>query len=114
VQWLTACALGVGGGVIIEAVQVWGELVTWVQARRVARHPARRKRRLPRLADYVDCPAHALLLPTRCVLGGAAGLVFHAQVTGWVAAIAVGASAPALLEQLGRGRMVGGDPGGDG
>ena len=114
-QWLTACALGVGGGAITEIVQVWGALVTWSQARRSAPLPARRnRRRLPRVTDYVDWQVHALLLVTRCVLGAAAGLLFHTQVTGWFAAIAVGASAPALLGQLGRAQVARvGNPGGD-
>jgi hypothetical protein len=104
-QWLAACALGACGGVIVEVIQAWGDLVEWQHARRAA---WRHRWRLPLPAHYIDVPARALVLATRLALGALAGLIFHAQITGSVAAIAVGASAPALLEQLGRGRVIDG------
>jgi hypothetical protein len=110
-EWLTACALGACGGAIFEVTQVWGDVITWQQARHDARLSGSP---LPRLAKYVDLPAAVLVLATRLLLGAASGWVFHAQVAGSVAGIAVGASAPALLGQLGKVRAIGasGSPGG--
>jgi hypothetical protein len=44
---------------------------------------------------------------TRLALGALAGLVFHGQVNSIPAAVAVGASAPAVFRQLGSFRKVG-------
>lgn len=106
-QWLTACVLGACGGAIVEFIEVWGDLAEWRQARQAAWH-RHGGSRLPSPADFVDVSKHGLLLASRLILGVTAGAIFHAQVTGSVAAIAVGATAPALLEQLGRGRVIGG------
>jgi len=92
------------GGAIVEAVAIWGCLAIWQKARHAARASGRRQ--LPPLADYVDPPADSLVALTRVILGGLAGLLLHAQVSGTLGAIAVGASAPALLGQLGAMRTV--------
>jgi hypothetical protein len=104
VHWLTACALGACGGAIVELIDVWGDLDEWRRARQEA---WRSRSKLPRAVDSIDFQVHVLLLVTRVIIGLIAGAIFHAQVTGPVAAIAVGASAPALLQQFGRGRGVG-------
>jgi hypothetical protein len=58
------------------------------------------------LATFIDIPANTAVAITRLVLGGAAGLIFHGQLSGVAAAIAVGASGPAVLQQLGSLRTV--------
>jgi hypothetical protein len=50
----------------------------------------------------MDVKADALVLLTRFFLGATGGAVFHSQIVGTTAAIAIGASAPALLAQFGK------------
>jgi hypothetical protein len=89
------------GGAIVEAVAVWGNLAAWQKARHHARFHGHE---LPELTRYIDPVADVLVALSRLVLGALAVLVLHAQLSGVVSAIAVGASAPALLGQLGRTR----------
>ncbi|MFD7539237.1 hypothetical protein [Streptomyces sp. NPDC059819] len=77
----------------------FGRLKAWQQARHAARATAAP---LPPLAMFVDPLADSLSALFRVLLGGAAGWLLHAQVTGVYAAVTVGASAPALLAQVGR------------
>jgi hypothetical protein len=97
-DWVTAAALGMVGGGIVEAVAVWGNLTAWQRARHRARSQGRA---LPKLTRYVDPAADSLVAISRPILGALAVLLLHAQVSGTISAIAVGASAPALLGQLG-------------
>ncbi|UBU10195.1 hypothetical protein [Nonomuraea gerenzanensis] len=106
---LTAAGLGAVGGAVIEILYVWSSLTAWQQARRKAR-AKRRSGRLPRLDDYLDPVADSLVAATRLALGAAACLLFRDQITGTMAAIAVGASAPALLRQVGTLRSLRGVP----
>ena len=101
--WAEAMASGAGGGLIAEAVVTFGRLHAWQQARHAARAVADP---LPRIDAFVDPPADSLAALFRVVLGGAAGWLLHAEVTGVYAAVAVGASAPALLAQVGRATTV--------
>jgi hypothetical protein len=101
--WLAVVGLGACGGAVVSLVAFCSNVFAWHEARYAAR--ARRVRRLPKLAKYVDPYPDLTVLVTRMVLGGAAGAIFHAQVRGVEAAIAVGASAPALLSQLRAGRF---------
>lgn len=103
-DWPTATALGAVGGAVVEAISAWENLVVWQKARHGAR--ASHHRPLPKLNRYIDPLADTLVAVTRLVLGAAAGALLHLQVTGTIAAIAVGASAPALLRQLGTVRSV--------
>jgi hypothetical protein len=102
-DWAVAAALGMIGGLVVEVVAVWGNLAAWQKARHTAR---RRGRRLPPVTRYVDPAADALVAVTRLVLGAAAAVLLHQQISGAVTAIAVGASAPALLAQLGAARAL--------
>jgi hypothetical protein len=104
VDWLTATALGASGGAIVEVISLWGNLTAWQKARRDALNS--KKRSLPSLTTYMDPLPDTLVALTRFLLGALAGLMFHSQVTGTMAAIAVGASAPALLRQLGTARNI--------
>lgn len=102
-DWQAATGFGAAGGAVVEVIVLFGNLTTWQAARSAAR---RRNRALPSLARFVDLPADLAVAVTRLLLGALAGLLFHDQVTGTMAAIAVGASAPALLRQLGRATTV--------
>ncbi|MDT0545999.1 MULTISPECIES: hypothetical protein [unclassified Streptomyces] len=97
--WFEATACGAGGGLIAEAVVTFGRLRDWQQARHTARVAGVT---LPGIDAFVDPLADSLAALFRVVLGGAAGLLLHTEVTGMYAAVMVGASAPALLAQLGR------------
>lgn len=102
---LTVTLLGACGGAIVQLIDLAAAAKAWQDAR----HQARRKRRspLPSLADYIDLPADSLVFLTRLAMGALAGLVFHAHVDSIPAAVAVGASAPAVFRQLGSFRKVG-------
>lgn len=96
---MAAVGLGAVGGAIIEILYVWSSLTAWQQARKKAR--AKKRAELPSLGEYLDPVADSLVAVTRLALGAAACLLFKDQITGGMAAIAVGASAPALLRQVG-------------
>ncbi|GGW94836.1 hypothetical protein [Streptomyces noursei] len=98
-RWAEATAYGAGGGLIVEAVVTYGRLRAWQQARHAARVA---DDRLPRIGKFVDPPADSLAALFRVMLGSVAGWLLHAEITGVYAAVTVGASAPALLAQLGR------------
>jgi hypothetical protein len=97
----TAVALGIAGGGIAEVVHRWMDLTAWQKARHTAR---RRGQALPALAKYFDPLADCLVALTRLAMGAGAGWLFHTEVSGISAAIAVGVAAPALLAQVGSGR----------
>ncbi|MEV6303235.1 hypothetical protein AB0M02_27750 [Actinoplanes sp. NPDC051861] len=97
-DWGVAAALGMIGGGVVEVVAVWGNLAAWQKARHAARL---RGRRLPAVTRYIDPAADTLVAITRLGLGAAAAVILHSQISGALTAIAVGASAPALLAQLG-------------
>lgn len=98
-DWLVVTVLGACGGAVVQLVDLAVSAREWQKAR----HEALAERRvpMPRLAAYVDVPADSLVFLTRLALGAVAGFIFHGQVDGATAAVAVGASAPALLRQLG-------------
>jgi len=103
-DWLTAIALGAAGGALVEAINLYARVIAWQEARHAAR--GKGKRALPKLRAFVDPPADLLAAVTRLALGALAGWVFHAQLMGPEAAVAVGAAAPAVLRQLGTFRIV--------
>ncbi|WP_435218877.1 hypothetical protein [Streptomyces sp. bgisy034] len=94
---------GAGGGLVVEAVVTFGRLHTWQQARHAARVAAEV---LPKLGAYIDLPADSLAALFRVVLGCAAGWLLHGELGGVLAAVAVGASAPAVLAQMGSATTV--------
>jgi hypothetical protein len=104
VDLLTAMSLGAAGGLLVLLIFWHGCVVRWREARRQSRQ--RQDPDAPRLDMYVDIWPDILAGVTQVVLGAAAGAVFHQQVTGVAAAIAVGAAAPALLQQLGNSRNI--------
>ncbi|WP_113698596.1 hypothetical protein [Nonomuraea lactucae] len=104
-HWQQAVLLGATGGLVVEIIAVWANLTAWQRDRHRIRANSR-KRALPPLTRYIDPPADALVALTRLLMGAGAGWLMHDQVTGPMAAIAVGAAAPALLRQLGTARTV--------
>jgi hypothetical protein len=102
-DWVPARLLGAAGGALVLLI-FWHKCVAnWREARRQSRH---RQEAAPPMNMYVDIVADTLAGLTHVALGAAAGLMFHEQIIGVAAAIAVGASAPALLQQLGTARSV--------
>ena len=98
--WLYAALFGAFGGSIVSAVAFCTDVLAWQEERRrYARIGVDPK---PKLTTFMDLKADSLVLLTRFVLGAVAGSVFHAEVIGPTAAIAVGASAHALLAQFGK------------
>ena len=102
-NWLTVICLGAAGGAIVTVVGFCADVFAWQQTRRTAY--LKRDPKLPTLRAYVDPWPDFVALLTRIVLGVLAGIVFRSQVTTPLAAFAVGASAPALLTQLGNARL---------
>lgn len=102
-SWAEGALYGAGGGLIVEAIVTFGRLHAWQQARHAARVTAEA---LPRLGTYIDPPADSLAALFRVVLGGVAGWLLHGELAGVLAAVAVGASAPAVLAQMGRATTV--------
>jgi hypothetical protein len=100
---LDIIAFGSCGGAIVQVVASSADIQAWQEARRKATAAGASK---PKLSKYVDIQADALVLLTRLALGAAVGWIFHDQITGATAAVAAGASAPALLRSLGTGRSI--------
>jgi hypothetical protein len=104
-HWQLVLVLGACGGAVLQVVTFSSKVQEWQRARQ--RALAARRRSLPRLRTFVDPPAFTLVALTRVVLGAIAAGAFQSEVRGPYAAIAVGASAPALLRQLGNLRFIG-------
>lgn len=97
-DWPVALALGAVGGATVEIINLWANLAVWQQHRKLSR---RCGKLLPSWSMYFDPWPDIMVAATRLSLGALAGVVFHNQVTGQMAMIAVGAAAPALLRQFG-------------
>lgn len=99
--WWQFAVLGAAGGMIVETVAIFRWAATWQGARRGVNGKLRRKP--PPLGEYVDIPAHAIMLPSRAALGAVAAVLFGltGQVTGPYGALAFGCAAPVLLSRLG-------------
>jgi len=104
VDLLTAMLLGASGGMLVLLIFWHGCVSRWREARSQSRE-RQEPEALP-LSKFIDPWADVLAGVTQVVLGAAAGAVFHQQVIGVAAAIAVGAAAPALLQQLGNSRTI--------
>jgi hypothetical protein len=100
-SWWEFALLGAGGGVIVEVLAVFRWVAAWQDARRGSSGALRRK--LPKLREYVDFPAHGIMLPARAGLGAVAAVLFGltGQVTGPYGALAFGCAAPVLLARVG-------------
>jgi hypothetical protein len=104
VTLFTATLLGASGGLLVLLIFWHGCLTRWREARRQARQ--QQEPTAPRLGAFVDVWPDVLAGLTQVVLGAAAGALFHQQIVGVAAAVAVGAAAPSLLQQLGNSRSV--------
>jgi hypothetical protein len=102
VDWLLAMGYGALGGAVVEAVVSSERILAWNAARHQALVRAGGR---PALSAYVDPLSDIAAGLTRVLLGALAGMLFHSQVTGGYAAIAVGCSAPTVLRQLGSARL---------
>lgn len=98
-DWLVVTALGACGGAVVQLIDLAVSAKEWQKARHEAL--IKRETSMPKLVVYVDVPADSLVFLTHLTLGAVAAFIFHGQVVGATAAVAVGASAPALLKQLG-------------
>jgi hypothetical protein len=104
VDWLLAMTYGAIGGAVIEAVVSSDRVLAWNAARHqaLAHTPATP---VPALTAYLDPLSDVAAGVTRIMLGAVAGWLFHSQVNGAYAAIAVGCAAPTVLRQLGSARL---------
>jgi hypothetical protein len=104
VDWLLAMTYGAIGGAVVEAVVSSDRVLAWNAARHqaLAHTPATP---VPTLTAYLDPLSDVAAGVTRIMLGAVAGWLFHSQVTGAYAAIAVGCAAPTVLRQLGSARL---------
>ena len=103
-DWLLAMTYGAIGGAVVEAVVSSDRVLAWNAARHqaLAHTPATP---VPTLTAYLDPLSDVAAGVTRIMLGAVAGWLFHSQVTGAYAAIAVGCAAPTVLRQLGSARL---------
>lgn len=103
-DWLLAMTYGAIGGAVVEAVVSSDRILAWNAARHqaLAHRPATA---VPAVTAYLDPLSDVAAGLTRILLGAVAGALFHSQVTGAYAAIAVGCSAPTVLRQLGSARL---------
>lgn len=109
--WQLGLVFGMAGGAIVELVALGGNLLQWRSDRATVRRANRRKSAkrqepLQSWREYIDLWPDLAVAVTRLVFGAIGGLIFHSQVTSPLAAIAVGASAPALLRQFGSARNI--------
>ncbi|MFD0567979.1 hypothetical protein ACFQ0T_00120 [Kitasatospora gansuensis] len=97
-NWVHAAGYGAVGGLLVELLVLNGRLQSWQAARRLAREG---RRKLPTFRKYVDVPADLAAALSRVLLGALTGWLLHPQISGLYAAVAAGASAPALIRQMG-------------
>jgi hypothetical protein len=100
VDLLIIAILGACGGALVQVLDLCSKLADWQRERHEARASKGIHAASP-LSEVLDPLSDTLVLLTRIILGAAAALLFHAQVSGSTAAVAIGAAAPALLRQLG-------------
>ena len=97
-SWYAAVGYGAIGGLVVEAVVLWGRLREWQAASRLVLGTTGPK---PGLGQFVDPGPDLAVALTRALLGALLGFLLRDQLTGAYAAVAVGASAPGVLTQLG-------------
>jgi hypothetical protein len=100
---LQAGAYGAAGALAIQIVTFYGHIINWQSARHQAIALGKQP---PSLHQYVDILADSLAMVTRVVLGAMTVVLLNEQITGAVAAMLLGAAAPAILTQLGRFYLV--------
>jgi hypothetical protein len=105
----TFALLGAVGGSLRGLIDLYTQIARWHLARRAHRSSRGPDSAIPRLTDYVDVVPEVVAGVVHIALGAAAGALFGGtgQVAGAYAAVLVGASAPALLMQLGQIKSLG-------
>lgn len=100
-DWWQFSLLGAGGGAVVEILAVFHAMTSWQTARRTS--TGRIRSSPPPLREFLDLPAHAWIFPIRALLGAGGAALFgvNGQITGVVAAVALGYAAPSVLAQLG-------------
>ena len=106
-DWAPAMGYGAIRGLLVEAVVTSGRILAWNAACHNVLDDAGAQR--PSLLKYIDPWPDVVAAVTRLLLGMTAGWLFHTQITGTYAAVAVGCSAPALLRQLRTTQLPGGE-----
>lgn len=98
--WPASAALGAVGGLIVEVVAVWRQLNQWQAARRSTR-TTQNSAQLPPVTQFIDPIPDLAVTLTRMIIGAGVCALLHGQIAGLTAAVAVGASGPAVIGQLG-------------
>ena len=98
--WYEALGYGALGGLIVELISLWQQLQGWQEGRKAAMLTGELAPNL--VGRFIDPVADGAVAVTRVLLGCGAGFILNAELTGAYAAVAVGASAPALLAHLGQ------------
>jgi hypothetical protein len=96
----TAAYLGAFGGSLVSASSFSSDIFSWQEGRKKQRLANRGP--VISMMRYVDPVSDILALLTRAGLGVAAACIFRHEVTGSIAAVAVGASAPGIIAQFGK------------
>jgi hypothetical protein len=100
---------------VVSLVAFFNDIWAWHEERRAQLR--RRTEDMPKLSQFTDSRADALVLATRMIIGALTGYLVHNEVTGVIPVIAAGASAHAILSQFGKNPAyspsleVGTDPG---
>jgi hypothetical protein len=97
------------GGFLTEALRFYAKVLKWRDVREAAASDKDLAAKGPiRFLAFFDWQADVLVAVTRVALGVAGGwlLCETGQISGVGGAVAVGAAAPALLSQIGRGEAV--------
>lgn len=102
-DWQLGLLFGAIGGGIVELVVLVGKLTRWQSDREKA---LLRGKPLRSWRKYVDLQATVAVGAFRMGMGAIGGLLFHTQILTAFAAVAVGASAPALLKQFSANRSM--------
>lgn len=102
--WQLGVLYGAIGGGLVELVVLAGKLTRWQSDRDKA---LPRGKPLRSWRKYVDLQTTVAVGVVRMTLGAIGGALFHSQVLSALAAVAVGASAPALLKQFSTNRSIG-------
>jgi hypothetical protein len=100
VSWVIAAGLGALGGTIVSVVAFFNDVWVWYEERRS--NLRRGILGIPKIAQFTDLNADALVLLTRMTIGALTGYLVHSEVAGFLPIIAAGASAPAILSQFGK------------
>jgi hypothetical protein len=102
--------LGAAGGSLRGVIDLYSQFMQWHGARRAyqVQRSSGRRPKVPRFRDHMDVVPEVVASLVHITLGALAGGILGGtgQVAGAYAAVLVGASAPALLMQLGQVKSI--------